>query len=229
MLEDGECLNDNVPPYLRAMFDRMAAESPDRTVMLPFPIFREAFMNDADLDTVKQAYARLSPEPYQFAERLDLKKFYSIIRSGKVACSYLYGTEDIALPPGGTRRVGLASAHVEPTGPLQAGADARQPRADLLRSDRSRAEGPQGRARLKGSAGIVNAARNSRARGKRTPAGPRGPPACGIPGTAIRNAAGHAGYGPRGRARVRIPRSAARPPDINAPGDWRSDRRGRPG
>jgi hypothetical protein len=42
----------------------------------------------------------LSPEPYQAPEKLDLKKFYEIIRSGKGACSYLNCTEDIALPQG---------------------------------------------------------------------------------------------------------------------------------
>jgi hypothetical protein len=33
-------------------------------------------------------------------EKLDLKKFYELIQSGQVACSYLNCTEDIALPQG---------------------------------------------------------------------------------------------------------------------------------
>jgi pimeloyl-ACP methyl ester carboxylesterase len=100
VLNDGESLNDNVPPHYRALFDQTSAASPDNSVMMPFPIWREAFVNDGDLELAKRSYAQLSPEPYQFSEKLDLKKFYEIIRSGKVACSYLNCTEDIALPQG---------------------------------------------------------------------------------------------------------------------------------
>lgn len=100
VLNDGESLNDNVPAHYRALFDQMAATSSDNSVMMPFPIWREAFINDGDLALAKSSYEQLSPEPYQFPEKLDLKKFYEIIRSGKVASSYLNCTEDIALPPG---------------------------------------------------------------------------------------------------------------------------------
>jgi pimeloyl-ACP methyl ester carboxylesterase len=100
VLQDGESLNDNVPPHYRDLFDQMASASPDGSVMLPFPIWREAFINDADLALATASYAQLSAEPYQFNEKLDLKKFYQIIQSGQVACSYLNCTEDIALPHG---------------------------------------------------------------------------------------------------------------------------------
>src|SRR5262249_15954383 len=46
VLNDGECLNDVVPPHFRELFRDLAAGSPDNTVMLPFPIWREAFLND---------------------------------------------------------------------------------------------------------------------------------------------------------------------------------------
>ncbi len=68
--------------------------------MLPFSIWREAFINDGDLSMAKWSYEQLSPEPNQFSEKLDLKKFYELIQSDKIACSYLNGTEDIALPHG---------------------------------------------------------------------------------------------------------------------------------
>ena len=65
--------------------------------MLPFPIWREAFINDADLDLARATYESLSPEPYRlFTDKLDLKKFYSL----EIPRSYLNCTEDIALPPG---------------------------------------------------------------------------------------------------------------------------------
>jgi len=97
VLNDGESLNDAVPPHFRDLFRDLAADSPDNSVMLPFPIWRETFLNDADLDLARSAYDKLSPEPYQqIIEPLDLKRFYTL----DIPRSYLLGTEDIALPPG---------------------------------------------------------------------------------------------------------------------------------
>ncbi len=98
VLNDGESMLDNIPPYYRTLFDQLASASPDHTVMLPFPLWRDALMNDADLALAQASYAQLSPEPYQFPTVLDLKKFYGVVQSGQVACSYLNCTEDIALP-----------------------------------------------------------------------------------------------------------------------------------
>ena len=82
---------------IRTLFDNLAAESSDDTVMIPFPIWREAFMNDADLEIAKWTYSQLSPEPYQpCKDKLDLKKFYSLATPK----SYINCTEDIAMPPG---------------------------------------------------------------------------------------------------------------------------------
>lgn len=94
---DGESLNDNAPPHYQALFDPMAQASPDNTVRLPFPIWREAFINDADIELAKWSYEQLSPQPYQpFVDRLDLKKFYSL----QTPRSFINCTEDIALPQG---------------------------------------------------------------------------------------------------------------------------------
>ena len=97
VLRDGTSLNDEVPPPFVAMFDQLAKASPDNTVMLPFPIWRDAFINDADLATATSAYDQLSPEPYQpFCDKLDMKKLYSL----EIPKSYLNCTEDTALPHG---------------------------------------------------------------------------------------------------------------------------------
>jgi pimeloyl-ACP methyl ester carboxylesterase len=97
VLQDGESLNDNVPPHYRGLFEQISAASPDGSVMMPFPIWREAFINDGDLATAQRTYELLSPEPYQpFIDKLDLKKFYAL----QTPRSYINGTEDIALPPG---------------------------------------------------------------------------------------------------------------------------------
>src|SRR5882757_6667809 len=97
VLNDGESLLEAVPPHYRALFEQLADASPDNTVMLPFSIWREAFINDADLDVARASYEQLSPEPYQqMTEPLDLRTFYTL----DMPRSYLNGTEDIALPQG---------------------------------------------------------------------------------------------------------------------------------
>jgi hypothetical protein len=69
----------------------------DGTLMLPCPIWREAFINDADEVLAKSSYDSLSPEPYQpHCDKLDLVRFYAT----KIPKSYLNGTEDHALPQG---------------------------------------------------------------------------------------------------------------------------------
>jgi pimeloyl-ACP methyl ester carboxylesterase len=95
--EDGNSLDDEVPPHFRELFAGVAAQSQDNTVMLPYPIWREAFINDADEELARSAYEQLSPEPYRcFTDKLDLGAFYA----SQIPRSYLNCTEDIALPPG---------------------------------------------------------------------------------------------------------------------------------
>jgi len=95
--ERGHSLNDEVPPHYRALFDQISAAAPDKSVMLPYPIWREAFINDADESLARSAYESLSPEPYQpFLDKLDLERFYAT----QIPKSYLNCTEDTALPPG---------------------------------------------------------------------------------------------------------------------------------
>jgi pimeloyl-ACP methyl ester carboxylesterase len=97
VLQDGKSLSDEIPKVYVDLFDQIAKASADNTVMLPFPIWRDAFINDADLEMAKCAYSQLSPEPYQpFNDKLDLKKFYSL----EIPRSYINATEDIALPQG---------------------------------------------------------------------------------------------------------------------------------
>ena len=97
ILNDGSSLVDEVPPAHAALYDQLSAETPDKSVMIPFPIWRESFVNDADLEMAKWSYSQLSPEPYQpCTDKLDLKKFYSL----QIPRSFINCTEDTALPPG---------------------------------------------------------------------------------------------------------------------------------
>jgi len=97
VVADGNSLDDETPPHYRALFAQLAAESDDNTVLLPYPVWREAFINDGDESIARQTYAYLSPEPMQpFLDKLDLGKFYSLEKPK----SYINFTEDTALPPG---------------------------------------------------------------------------------------------------------------------------------
>jgi pimeloyl-ACP methyl ester carboxylesterase len=44
VLQDGNSLNDEVPKSYVDLFDPIAKASADNTVMLPFPVWREAFI-----------------------------------------------------------------------------------------------------------------------------------------------------------------------------------------
>lgn len=92
----GEALNDMVPPHYVALFDGVSQASPDNTVMLPFPIWREAFINDAELATAQAAYDALNPHPYAtFTDPIRLSRAPAEMETPK---SYLFCTEDSALP-----------------------------------------------------------------------------------------------------------------------------------
>lgn len=92
---DGECLLDLVPPHYRAMFDQLAAAS-DGAIALPYDIWREAFMNDADAALATSAYERLNLHPYgTFSEPARLSRPPAAWPMGK---SYLNCQQDVALP-----------------------------------------------------------------------------------------------------------------------------------
>lgn len=97
--EPGNSLLDETPPHYRELFSQLAAASGDNTVAMPFPIWRENFIQDADLELARSTHESLSSEPFQpFVDKLPLDRFYA--RLGEVGRSYVNATEDIALPPG---------------------------------------------------------------------------------------------------------------------------------
>lgn len=93
---NGESLNDMVPPHYVGLFDQVSAASPDNSVMLPFPIWREAFINDADLELAQAAFDKLNPHPYAtFTDAITLSRNPAEMEVGK---SYVNCTEDTAMP-----------------------------------------------------------------------------------------------------------------------------------
>lgn len=97
VLKDGEMVADEFPPAAREAFQKLRQSTKEDTIMLPFALFRETFVNLASLEFAQQLYNRISPEPAKPSfEKLDLKKFYTLT----MPRSYLYLTEDNVLPQG---------------------------------------------------------------------------------------------------------------------------------
>lgn len=91
----GECLNDLVPPHYVQLFDSIAAAQAG-AIMLPFPIWREAFINDADLALATSSYERLNPHPNKtFTDKLTLKQPLAALQIGK---SYVNCRQDASMP-----------------------------------------------------------------------------------------------------------------------------------
>lgn len=92
---NGECLNDMVPAHYKELFDAVAAGN-NNAVMLPFPIWREVFINDADAALAQSAFEQLNLQPYNtFTEAISLSSEIAAMTVGK---SYLNCQQDSALP-----------------------------------------------------------------------------------------------------------------------------------
>ena len=91
---DGESIDDLSPSHYVALFDEITAK--DSSVMLPFPIWREAFINDADLATAESAYNKLNPHPIRtLKDKIELTNNLAELHIGK---SYLNAQQDISMP-----------------------------------------------------------------------------------------------------------------------------------
>lgn len=95
VLEDGSCMLDDCPPPIVDLFTGLNEQSEDDGIMLPFPVWREGFINDADIELARSTYEQLSPTPFQpFVDELEMDAFYSL----GIPTSYIYATEDNTLP-----------------------------------------------------------------------------------------------------------------------------------
>lgn len=91
---NGESLNDLVPAHYVAMFEQL--ESEDGSVVLPFEVWRDVFINDADIKLAEEAYNVLNPHPNAtFKDKIRLETNPAAM---PIAKSYINCTEDIAIP-----------------------------------------------------------------------------------------------------------------------------------
>jgi len=97
ILSDNECVFDNLPAEYVAAFNDLASASVDNTMLIPWEIWRDSFMQDAPESVARSVWEQLSPEPNQVnLDKLDLKRFYSL----PVPKSFVYFRQDKALPQG---------------------------------------------------------------------------------------------------------------------------------
>lgn len=97
VLKDGQSVADEFPPQTRQGFEQLRASSNDDTIMLPFPLFRDLFVNTATFEEARHMYAGVTPEPAKpLFEKLDLKAFYEL----PIPKSYVYFYQDNTLPQG---------------------------------------------------------------------------------------------------------------------------------
>ena len=106
--EDGTSVLDNTPVAYQELFPLLAEQSGDNSVMLPFEIWRDAVIGDADFERAQETYRMLNPEPFgPIAEKLDMKAFYELTT---VPRSYVLCHDDCVLPPGDTQFGWLVNA-----------------------------------------------------------------------------------------------------------------------
>jgi pimeloyl-ACP methyl ester carboxylesterase len=97
VLSDNQCVFDNLPADYLALFNDLAGASSDNTMLIPWEIWRDNFMQDAPEPLARSIWERLSPEPNQVnLDKLDLKRFHSLA----IPMSFIYCRQDKALPPG---------------------------------------------------------------------------------------------------------------------------------
>jgi pimeloyl-ACP methyl ester carboxylesterase len=97
VINDGESLADQFPLPMQQFILQLANQSTDQTILLPFPFFRDTFVNLADLTLAQYLYKQITPEPSApFVEKLNLQKFFQLT----IPKSYINLLEDTAIPPG---------------------------------------------------------------------------------------------------------------------------------
>ncbi len=97
VLGDGQCIFDNLPQDMVATFNHLASASAGNTMLVPWEIWRDHFIQDAPEAAARAYWELLSPEPNQVnLDQLDLKRFYGL----DVKRSYIFCRQDLSLPPG---------------------------------------------------------------------------------------------------------------------------------
>lgn len=91
---DGESVTDMLPSSFVELFEQIEAK--DGSISIPYPIWRDGFINDADAKLAKQAFKLLNPQSHKtFQDKITLSQNPAEM---KISKSYLYCTEDTSIP-----------------------------------------------------------------------------------------------------------------------------------
>jgi hypothetical protein len=63
LLDRGECVFDNLPTDYVNVFNALAEASSDNTMLIPWEIWRDNFIQDAPESVARSFWERPSPEP----------------------------------------------------------------------------------------------------------------------------------------------------------------------
>ena len=97
ILGHDQCVFDNLPADYVGLFNTLASASSDNTMLIPWEIWRDNFIQDAPESVARSIWQKLSPEPNQVnLDKLDLKRFYSL----SLPKSFIHCRQDKALPVG---------------------------------------------------------------------------------------------------------------------------------
>jgi pimeloyl-ACP methyl ester carboxylesterase len=97
IVEDGHRVFDVLPSEYAALFNDLAKASSDNSMLIPWEIWRDNFIQDAPEPLARSLWEQLSPEPNQVnLDCLDLKRFYSL----SIPSSFIHCRHDRALPVG---------------------------------------------------------------------------------------------------------------------------------
>lgn len=107
---DGESLADLNPPGFNELFEQL--KQPDGGMELPYEIWREALMNDADDEMARRHWKTLNAQPYNaMHEKVRLSRNPPDFPFGK---SYIHCRDDVGIPisrggyhPGFSERLGM--------------------------------------------------------------------------------------------------------------------------
>lgn len=102
VLDRGERAIDLIAPARVPEYHRLADASPERALMLPFEQARQRFFSDMDEAAARDAYARLTPQPFTPY----LGRAQHGARSIAAMSSYVVCRQDRNLPPDMCRRFG---------------------------------------------------------------------------------------------------------------------------
>jgi len=95
--EGGRSVLEEIPPHHADVFTQLAEASGNNSITLPYEAWQQSFFQDAKEPVRRLVHSLLVPQPFgYFTDGLDIPP----VTSFGIPASYVYSTEDLALPPG---------------------------------------------------------------------------------------------------------------------------------